>query len=186
MAACLNRETFPTQPKDPSISQAGSPKGPLSLLRWGGAHLVTPLEHVLVPLPDGPVDVQELLDAVFAHVLRVPLRLLPAERRALRQKPHGSAGEEEARGAREERERRSAEKANCGRCRDNSEEQRGPGAADQKKKKNYFRRRETRKENPLAARRRGGEAAEQREGGKGAPAAFPELPLCQRPVSNKG
>lgn len=48
------------------------------------AHLVTPLEHVLVPVLDGVVDVQELEDAVPPHVVGVALGLLPAQRRALR------------------------------------------------------------------------------------------------------
>lgn len=53
------------------------------------AHLVTPLEHVLVPVLDGVVDVQELEDAVPPHVVGVALGLLPAQRRALGQQPHG-------------------------------------------------------------------------------------------------
>lgn len=45
----------------------------------------------------GAVDVEELEDAVPPHVLRVPPRLLPAQRRALRQQPHaGWQGEREA------------------------------------------------------------------------------------------
>lgn len=55
----------------------------------GPAHLVAPLEHVLLPVLDGAVDVQELQDAVPPHVVGVPPRLLPAQRRALGQQPHG-------------------------------------------------------------------------------------------------
>lgn len=50
-----------------------------------GAHLVAPLEHVLVPVLDGVVDVQELEDPVQPHVVGVALRLLPAQWRALGQ-----------------------------------------------------------------------------------------------------
>lgn len=55
-------------------------------------HLVTPLEHVLLPVLDGVVDVQELEDAVATDVVGVALGLLPAQRRALRQQPHGRLG----------------------------------------------------------------------------------------------
>lgn len=55
----------------------------------GGAHLVAPLEHVLVPVLDGVVDVQELEDPVPSHVVGVALGLLPAQGRALGQQPHG-------------------------------------------------------------------------------------------------
>lgn len=54
----------------------------------GVSHLVAPLEDVLVAIAEGAVDVEELEDAVLPHVLRVPPRLLPAQRRALRQQPH--------------------------------------------------------------------------------------------------
>ena len=54
-----------------------------------GAHLIAPLEHVLVPVLDGVVDVQELEDPVPPHVVGVALGLLPAQRRALGQQPHG-------------------------------------------------------------------------------------------------
>lgn len=52
-------------------------------------HLVTPLEHVLVPVLDCVVDVQELEDAVPPHVVGVALGLFPAQWRALGQQPHG-------------------------------------------------------------------------------------------------
>lgn len=41
-----------------------------------------------MPVAQGAVDVEELEDAVLPHVLRVPPRLLPAQRRALRQQTH--------------------------------------------------------------------------------------------------
>lgn len=53
--------------------------------RGPGAHLVAPLEHVLVPVLDGVVDVQELEDPVQPHVVGVALGLLPAQWRALGQ-----------------------------------------------------------------------------------------------------
>lgn len=60
--------------------------------RAGGTHLVAPLEDVLVTVAQRAVDVEELEDAVLPHVLRVPPRLLPAQRRALRQQPHAGPG----------------------------------------------------------------------------------------------
>lgn len=54
-----------------------------------GAHLIAPLEHVLVSVLDGVVDVQKLEDPVPPHVVGVALGLLPAQRRALGQQPHG-------------------------------------------------------------------------------------------------
>lgn len=54
----------------------------------GRVHLIAPLEDVLVAVAQGAVDVEELDDAVPPHVLGVPPRLLPAQRRALRQQPH--------------------------------------------------------------------------------------------------
>lgn len=63
----------------------GDPRGD----RVSGAHLVAPLEHVLVPVLDGMIDVQELENPVPPHVVSVALGLLPAQRRALGQQPHG-------------------------------------------------------------------------------------------------
>lgn len=69
------------------------PRGPGTRRTKGrggpGAHLIAPLEHVLVPVLDCVVDVQELEDPVPPHVVGVALGLLPAQRRALGQQPHG-------------------------------------------------------------------------------------------------
>lgn len=67
---------------------AGRP-GRTKAARGPRAHLVAPLEHVLVPVLDSVVNVQELENAVPPHVVGVPLGLLPAQRRALGQQPHG-------------------------------------------------------------------------------------------------
>lgn len=64
-------------------------QGRLAGAEAAGAHLIAPLEHVLVPVLDGVVDVQELENPVPPHVVGVALGLLPAQRRALGQQPHG-------------------------------------------------------------------------------------------------
>lgn len=100
------QHTHTSRPGPPSIREAFVPKrmnepeaqrrarpatGPRAAWPNKGAraHLVTPLEHVLVPVLDGVVDVQELEDAVPPHVVGVALGLFPAQRRALGQQPHG-------------------------------------------------------------------------------------------------
>lgn len=87
------------------------------------SHLIAPLEDVLVAVAQGAVDVEELDDAVLPHVLGVPPRLLPAQRRALRQQPHagpngGSGAEPNGGGAgkKEEEEEVKVEDEESGAC----------------------------------------------------------------------
>lgn len=80
----------------------------------GVSHLVAPLEDVLVAIAEGAVDVEELEDAVLPHVLRVPPRLLPAQRRALRQQPH--AGPRRSREEEGERRTENGERSRSGAC----------------------------------------------------------------------
>lgn len=99
----------------PAPATEGGGAGGGGRARRGLTHLVAPLEHVLVAVAQGAVDVEKLEDAVPPHVLSVAPRLLPAQRRALRQQPHD--GREAGRPRkRAEPERTECARARCARC----------------------------------------------------------------------